>query len=228
MEDRDWRAALGLPEHATIVLYGAGPRRLVPAEHHLVRIIDRAIADGRLPGDVHQLVRLHPVDPMEAWDADLSGLRHTTVAAAWASGEIPMRSWPSHDDLALQMSSLAHSAVHVNVCSSMTVDGAMFDRPQIGPTFMPGATPLQETFVRRFYDQEHWEPIARSGGLVSVADEVQLVQAVADALDRPERLQSQRDRLLAGVLTWPDGESSARLADLVARTLDAETKEHRP
>lgn len=218
MDDQTWRATLGLPETGAIVLYGAGPRRLVPAEHNLVRIIDRAIEDGRLPGEVHQLVRLHPVDPMDAWAADVSGLRHTTVAAAWASGEIPMRSWPSRDDLVLQMSSLAHAAVHVNVCSSMTVDGAMFDRPQIGPTFVPGATALQQTFVRRFYDQEHWEPIARSGGLLAVDDEAQLVDAVADALDRPDHLQRQREHLVTGVLTWPDGRSSERLAALVAQT----------
>jgi hypothetical protein len=226
MDDQEWRAALGLPATGTIVLYGAGPRRLVPAEHNLVRILDRAITEGRIPGDVHLLVRLHPVDPMEAWAADVSGLRHTTVAAAWAAGEIPMRSWPSRDDLALQMSSLAHAAVHVNVCSSMTVDGAMFDRPQIGPTFVPGATPLQQTFVRRFYDQEHWEPIARSGALVAVDDEAQLIDAVADALARPDRLQHEREHLLAGVLAWPDGHASERLAEVVARTLCVESQEH--
>jgi hypothetical protein len=131
-----------------------------------------------------------------------------------------MRSWPTEADLQAQMSSLAHSDVHVNVCSSMTVDGAMFDRPQIGPTFVPGAPRLRQTFVRRFYDQEHWAPIASSGGLVLAGDEEELVRAVSDALEQPAAGATQRDALLRGVLTWPDGRSTARLVDAVRAQLN--------
>lgn len=219
MTEGEWRSTLGLPPDGDVILYGAGPHKLVPGEHHLVTLLDRAIEDGRIPGRPHLLVRRHPADPPSVWDLHAPSFRHATVVAPWASSDVPLRSWPTDDDLRMQMSSLAHCAVHVNVCSSMTVDGAMFDRPQIGPTFVPGITSLQATFVRRFYDQEHWEPIGRSGGLVSVADESDLVVAVTDGLRHPERRAAQRVALLEGVLTWPDGRSTERLAQSVKECL---------
>jgi hypothetical protein len=221
MGELEWRSALGLPAAGAVILYGAGPHKLVPGEHHLVAVLDRAIEEGRIPDRPHLLVRRHPADPPSVWDAHADSFRHATVVAPWAASETPLRSWPTEDDLRMQMSSLAHCAAHVNVCSSMTVDGAMFDRPQIGPTFVPGISDLQLSFVRRFYDQEHWEPIARSGGLVTVGDEAELVDAVTDGLRHPGRWSAERAALLEGVLTWPDGGSSARLARSVEGCLDA-------
>lgn len=218
-DEAEWRSSLGLPADRPIVLYGAGPSRLVPGEPALVDLLDRAIEHGRLPSQPFVLVRRHPADPPDSWTTESSSWRHALVVAPWAASDVPMRSWPTEADLRAQMSSLAHSCVHVNVCSSMTVDGAMFDRPQIGPTFVPGASRLRQTFVRRFYDQEHWAPIASSGGLVLAQDDEELIGAVATALEQPEAGSAQRDALLRGVLTWPDGRSVARLVDAVALEL---------
>ena len=118
------------------------------------------------------------------------------------------------------MSSLAHCAVHVNVASSMTVDGAMFDRPQIGPEFLPGANRTQLRRITDFYRQEHWEPISASGGLVRAADASGLVEAIRDALENPDVGISGRRRLLEGVLTWPDGRSVERLVGAVSATFE--------
>ena len=115
------------------------------------------------------------------------------------------------------MSSLAHAAVHVNVCSSMTVDGAMFDRPQVGPMFVPGADARQARLVRDFYRQEHWQPIARSGGLAMAADERSLVSAIAEGLSDPLTRQAGRRRLVEDVLTFDDGRSASRVVAEVAR-----------
>ena len=116
-----------------------------------------------------------------------------------------------------QMSSLAHSAVHVNVCSSMTVDGAMFDRPQVGPMFVPGADGRQARLVRDFYRQEHWRPVMRSGGLAVAADESSLVAAIAGGLANPDERHEGRRRLLEEVLTFDDGRAASRVVAEVAR-----------
>jgi hypothetical protein len=219
MDEASWRGSLGLPPDRPIVLYGAGASRLVPEEHRLVDLLDAAVADGRIPGRPFVLVRRHPVDPPEPWSSHAARWRHAAVVAPWASAEAPMRSWPSLDDLRVQMSSLAHSSVHINVCSSMTVDGAMFDRPQIGPAFLPGASRLQQRFVRDFYRQEHWAPIAASGGLTVARDEAELIAAVREALDDPARLAANRTQLIEGVLTWPDGRSVERLVAQVGAAI---------
>jgi hypothetical protein len=218
VDEGAWRTSLGLPAGRPIILYGAGPSSLVPAEFRLVTAIDRAIDDGRVPGEPYLLVRRHPADDPEPWRDRRDQLRHGTIVDPWAPGSDPNRSWPTRDDLVAQVSSLAHSAVHVNVCSSMTLDGAMFDRPQIGPAFIPG-DPEASAVVASFYRQEHWQPLARAGGVADVRDEAALVAAIVDGLTAPERLRGPRRRLLEETLTYLDGRSSERLVAEVGELL---------
>ncbi len=217
----EWCARLGLPGDRPIILYGAGPAQLVPGEASLVRQIDEAISDRRLPGEPFLLVRSHPTDPPESWRRLDDALRHGVVAHPWTTGPDGYRSWPTDDDLALQMSSLAHSDVHVNVCSSMTLDGAMFDRPQVGPRFVPGASRSEQRRVRGLYEQEHWAPIARSGGLATADDPDQLIARIAEGLTHSSARRGPRRRMLDDVLTFPDGGSTQRLVDQLTKGLDA-------
>lgn len=210
IDEDDWRNRLGIPPGRPVILYGAGPHALVPNEAELVRLIDRSIDAGALPGNPFLLVRRHPVDPAEVWMSVATEIRQGAVVDPWAPGSDPMRSWPTTADLELQMSSLAHAVVHVNVCSSMTVDGAMFDRPQIGPRFVPGSTRRQQRVLRDFYRQEHWEPISRSNGLATVDTPEQLVAALRTALVEPARDRAARQALCQSVLTTPDGQASRR------------------
>lgn len=216
LADDEWRSALGLDADRPVILYGAGPPGLVPGEPELVEAIDRAIDDGRVPDRPALLVRRHPADVGDRWDGAATRLRHGTIVLPWATGGTPYRGWPTDDDIRLQMSTLAHAAVHVNVCSSMSLDGAAFDRPQIGPTFLPGIPAAARRRVGRFYRQEHWAPIARSGGVATVADLDELVAELASGLDRPGLRADRRQRMLDEVLTYRDGRSSERLVAEVA------------
>jgi hypothetical protein len=220
-DEADWRAGLGLDADRPVVLYGAGPPGLVPGEPALVEAIDRAIDDGSVPGRPLLLVRRHPSDVGDRWDAVAGRLRHGRVELPWAPGGTPYLGWPTDDDIRLQMSTLAHCAVHVNVCSSMSLDGAWFDRPQVGPTFLPGIPAAARRRVARFYRQEHWAPIARSGGVTTVDDLPELVAALGDGLQRPERLHAGRERMLDDVLTYRDGRSSERVVAEAASTFGA-------
>jgi hypothetical protein len=212
----EWCRALSLPEDRPIILYGAGPAHLVPGEASLIRLLDDAIEAGSFPQQPYLLVRRHPTEPAEAW-SELSGeLRHGHVVDPWAAGNSSFRGWPSQEDIIIQMSSLAHATVHINVCSSMTLDGAMFDRPQIGPTFVPGATRRENSRVADMYQQEHWQPITASGGLTTVGDAEALLTATAQALEHPEVGSEARQRMIQELLTFTDGQSSQRLVDAVA------------
>lgn len=220
VQDRgQWAASRQLDPGRPVILYGAGPADLVPGEPGLVRLLDDAITAGRLPGTPQILVRPHPADPVGPWEALGENLRHGRVVAPWTAGSSGVRSWPSASDVVDQMSTLAHCAVHVNVCSSMTLDGAMFDRPQIGPTFAPGASAAELRRIADLYRQEHWRPIAASGGLVTAGDPASLDAAVAAALERPDRGGPGRRHMLRDLLTHDDGRSSERLVDAVRRWL---------
>lgn len=215
----EWSDALGLPADRPVLLHGAGPSNLVPGERELVLLIDRAISSGRVRGRPHLLVRRHPVDPPDTWRGVGSQLRNGSVVDPWLEGPSAFRSWPTDQDIVMQMSTLAHAEVHVNVCSSMTLDGAVFDRPQIGPAFIPGIGRRERRRIRDLYRQEHWAPIQRSGGLALVADEDSLVRELNLALEQPEQRRDGRRRMVADVLTFVDGRSTERLVEEISSAL---------
>ncbi|WP_421121328.1 hypothetical protein ACE2AJ_08305 [Aquihabitans daechungensis] len=163
------------------------------------------------------LLRGHPADPVDRWQR-LAARDHVVVAPGWGRADGGL-AWPSDDEIDEQMSTLAHSAVHVNICSSMAIDGAAFDRPVITPTFVPGAPASRRRRVRSLYRQEHWQPIARSGGVVAVADEASLAAAIDRALAHPELGREGRRRLVADLLTFDDGRASGRVVAEVADLL---------
>lgn len=219
-DEASWRMQLGLPADRPVILYGGGPAYLVPEETRLVRLIDDAIASGRLGGRPFLLARRHPADHPEPWRRLSGELRHGVVTDPWAPGSNADRGWPSTEDLELQMSSLAHSAVHVNVCSSMTLDGAMFDRPQIGPRFVPDLDRREARRVRDLYEREHWWPITRSGGLHTVDSPEELIRALDQGLTDPAARHAGRRRMVEELLTIDDGAASTRLIDAVAGMLE--------
>jgi hypothetical protein len=212
----EWCARLGISADRPVLLYGAGPAGLVPSEERIVRLLDEAISERRVPDEPFLLVRRHPVDGRPLWGAVDAALRNGRVVDAWAPDADPLRRWPTQDELVMQMSSLLHSAVHVNVCSSMTLDGAVFDRPQIGPACGRAPPGPEARQIRALYRQEHWQPISRSGGLALATDEASLVAATAEALRSPGARTAGRRRMVRDVLTFDDGGATRRLVEQVA------------
>lgn len=221
IDELTWRQRTGLPPGRPVILYGGGPSILVPEEPRLVRLIDAMIDDGRVPGHPVVLVRRHPADDPAPWRALSTQLRHGVVAEPWEPGTNLNRGWPTTADLEIQMSSLAHSSVHVNVCSSMTLDGAAFDRPQVGPTFVPGLDRRSVRRVRDLYAREHWWPITESGGLVTADTPEQLAAAIGAALTDPTAGRADRRRMLDDLLGVDDGRAGSRLVAEVLRSVPA-------
>jgi hypothetical protein len=105
----------------------------------------------------------------------------------------------------------------------MTVDGAVFDRPQIGPAYDDRPGRPYDRVMREFYEQEHWLPIAHSGGADVAFDRAQLVFAVRAGLEAPGEKTDARRQLVSEVITYPDGNSTGRVAREVAEFLGSVT-----
>lgn len=220
LDDAAWRSAVGLPPDRPVLLYGGGPTQLVPQETRLVRLIDSMNETGQISGNPVLLVRRHPAADPGPWRELARDLRSGVVVDPWAPGTNLNRCWPTDVDIQVQMSTLAHSAVHVNVCSSMTLDGAMFDRPQIGPTFVPGLGRKAARRVRDLYAREHWWPITASGGLTTVDSESELEVALNEAFDDPGKGKAGRRRMVENVLEIDDGRGCERFVLEVMESVD--------
>jgi CDP-glycerol glycerophosphotransferase (TagB/SpsB family) len=103
--------------------------------------------------------------------------------------------------------------VHINASSTLTVDGAIFDRPQIGPAYDADRLKKFDRVLKDLYVREHYLPITNSGGLDVVYSREQLVSAVNAAFEDPAARSEGRKKLVSEICTFADGKSSQRVVD---------------
>lgn len=221
VSDRDrWRAGLGLGDGPT-VLYGAGAAAVVRHETQYVDDLCAGIADGRLPADLRIVLRRHPVDPPGRWDRFGHDPR-VVFDEPGAIGRDQVR--PGQVDLGDAeidglCSTLAHTDVHVNASSTLTLDGAFYDKPQIGPAYDRRGSRGSARMAADLYRREHYLPIVASGGLELAHSPAQLVDRVRSALIEPARLARERRRMLEQLVTFTDGHCTERVASEVCKLL---------
>lgn len=220
-DEATWRDRLGLDPERPVVLFGGGPEVLVPNEPTFLRQLDEAITSGELPGQPTIVFRRHPMDPQDRWAPVLGRCSHVVSDEPWRVGATGAVETSSAEvgDIERLVSTLAHSAVHVSTSSTMTVDGAWFDRPQVGPAYDDGPGRPHDRQVRDLYRREHWLPIAASGGMDIVHSRDELVAAVRRGLTHPEEGAEGRRRLLAEIVTSPDGRATERVVAGIAEAL---------
>ena len=116
-------------------------------------------------------------------------------------------------DIERLVSSLCHSDVHVSVSSTMTIDGSIFDRPQIGPAYDDRRGGKFDRISYELYLREHYLPITNSRGLDLVKSRAAMIEAVNNALREPSRLAEGRRQLVREICTYADGKCTARVDD---------------
>lgn len=201
-DEADWRERLSLPASRPVILYGAGYRGIVPHEPHFVAQLDAAIESGEIPERPLILLRRHPVDPIERWLPLLRASKHIVYDDPWPTdGPILGRTNVRDEDIERLASSLLHSEVHVSVSSTMTIDGSIFDRPQIGPAYDDRRGGKFDRICYELYKREHYVPITDSGGLDLVRSRAAMIAGVRDALRAPSRLAYGRDKLVREICT---------------------------
>jgi len=205
-----WRSKLRLPPDRKVILFGSASKLIAYQEEQWLRHLDEAIEQGNIQDNPVILFRRHPVETFERWNTLKSSAKHIIFDEPWQPGKMNIgKTNISQRDIERLASTLYHCAVHINASSTMTVDGAIFDRPQIGPAYDeegPYARIAKDIYLR-----EHYLPITHSGGLVIVNSRSELIQVVNNALKNPNRLSDERKKLVREICTFTDGKCTDRV-----------------
>lgn len=211
-EESRWREHLGLPSDRAVILFGAGHYLIAPHEPHWLRQLDEAIESGEIPQQPIILFRRHPNDPLDRWLPVLNQAKHVVHDDPWTIGKKnPALTSIRREDIEKLASTLAHSHVHVNASSTMTVDGAIFDRPQVGPAYDDRPGRPYDRLTKELYLREHYLPIMNSGGLDIANSRDELIAAVRAGFEQPARLADGRRRMVCEICTYDDGRCMERL-----------------
>lgn len=223
--EKVWREELGLPENTQVILYAGGPEHQIPQEPIFVQQIDQAISSGEITGNPIILLRPHPVDDWNRWQSVLERANHIICdSEPWLRAKDGTKvaskySDVSRDDIARLVSTLYHSTIHVSVCSTMALDGAVFDKPQIGPAYDDSPGQRYDRSTRELYMKEHYIPIVKSEGVDLAYNRDQLIASLNNAFLQPYRKSEQRKKMLEEVCTFTDGKSADRLASAIKKFL---------
>ena len=208
----EWLQKLKLPACKKIVLYAGGSSNLLPHETQYLKHLVAAANEGLLGENTIILFRCHPLDNIKRWKEQ--------------TGESPLLFYDfkppverkldynnfTLEDIRRLVSTLKYTDVHVSVCSTMTVDGSVFNKPQIAP-YYDLVNKSQETGLRAFYDQEHYLPIKKSKVLQFAPSPENLVEKVAKALLNPELYNTNCAECVREIITYENGGAAARVTE---------------
>lgn len=198
-----------------IVMYATGMPNHMPGEDEIVEGIADMLKDMKKHGPPQLLVRVYAKDRSRRFDP--LKRRRTDILFP----EVPWEpNWltPLPEDLPLWTNTLRHSALGINVASTVSLELCMFDKPVINVGYNPPNVPESELSYARYYRFDHYAPVVASGA-VRVADNlVRMREMIREALDQPlgdaERRRTLLQRMFGETL---DGRSAQRAAAVLLR-----------
>jgi hypothetical protein len=219
--DGEWRDRLGLPPDRPVLLFAGGYFTCAPHEPQFLGQLDDAIEANEIPGKPIILFRRHPVDPLERWQGVLRRAKNVLVDNPWQLGvKILGHTNIGTDDICKLASTLYYSGVHVNVASTMTIDGAIFDRYQVGPAYDDSPSRKYDRAAYECYQQEHFLPITQSGGMAIARSRQELILAARAGFTDPAQMREGRRRIVEEICTFSDGKCSQRVASALREFID--------
>jgi len=213
-EKNEWLKKMGIPAGKKIILYAGGVPSLFPDEPQYVVHLKEAIERDIINDDAVILVRNHPLDNIQRWEKAIAKSPFIFYDISTGGKEKMDHSNVSVDELRQFISTLNYTDVHINVCSTMAVDGSVFRKPQIGPAYN-NLNKNNATAIRNMYYQEHYVPIMKTGAVRLAHSSDEFVLLVNEALRKPALSLDASQNCLKEIITYTDGKSSDRVVSVL-------------
>ncbi|MBS1731246.1 MAG: hypothetical protein JSS67_10780 [Bacteroidetes bacterium] len=221
-EKDEWKTLCGLPlDDRRIILYSGGPQVLFPQEPQYLKHLLEAIDEGKIKNDPIILFRCHPIDHIDRWKNAVGPNPHLFYEESWTGREDIHQANITLKDIKKLCSTLAYTDVHINVCSTMTIDGSAFGKPQIWPAYID-EDPVGTKLLQEMYRQEHFLSILQLTGDSLCCSKEAYIHKVQHTLNNLFEKKSISEDLLKSVITFTDGQSMER----VAMVLQNEMSQH--
>src|SRR5688572_9865379 len=149
-------------------------------------------------GDVQMIVRPHPIHDNEEMVELFRAFAPRVIVQRTAKAGTSLTARSQDERQVIEwVNTFRHADVVVNLSSTVTIDGAICDRPIVNLDYdpTPGA-PHQELVKDINHRWSHFKPVAESGGVWLVNDDHELVEAVRTYLRQPELHREARRRMV--------------------------------
>lgn len=187
----------------------------------VIRTIANAIRTNAIKTKVQLMVRTSPAED----DARFSAVREEFPEIVWnvpkwiLTRENHAESWsqrvPSEADVKDLRSLLEHVDLNINMCSTMSLDFMLFDKPVINTVFGNPENGLYND--QRFLDFGHFKKVVDSQSVSIAKNETELISQINEALDNPNQRTTARKAMIDLQVSEPLTGTSQRIATTLSQ-----------
>ena len=204
------------------ICYSCGDVSTSPNDGIYIEAIANSIKEKKISLPVNLVVRTSPAEDPDRF----FHLKEKFPFIIWNFPDWPVsrknhpEPWsqrvPSKKDISDLRALLEFSDLSINMCSTMSLDFMIFDKPVINPVFGNMENELFDD--QKFLKFGHYEKVVKSGAVKIVKDVDSLVNAINFYLVHPESNRKERQKLIAMQIGKPLPGTSERIARLLKET----------
>ncbi|MBE2256582.1 MAG: hypothetical protein IAE65_10325 [Ignavibacteria bacterium] len=191
IERKKFLKKLGLMENDKYILYSAGMSHHVPHEPYVIERISNIIKS--IDKNLKLVVRTYAKDKSGIYD-DLKK-RRTDILIPGVKWEKNYAT-PLIEDSYFYSNLLRYCEIGINIASTVSLELCMFNKPAINIGYNPPGIVVYPYDYTRYYEFDHYKPIAQSGAVDIVKDEKELQSSIKKYLKNPEIDSDKRLKLI--------------------------------
>lgn len=209
-------AKFGLDAHLKTICYSCADVSIGQNDPIVIRAIANAIRNNAIATKVQLLVRTSPAED----DSRFRSLREEFPEIKWnvpkwiLTREGHAETWsqrvPSEEDIKDLRSLLEYVDLNVNMCSTMSLDFMLFDKPVINTVFGNPENGLYDD--QRFLNFGHFKKVVDSESVTIAKNETELIDQINQALDNPNERAKERKAMIDLQVSEPLEGTSKRIA----------------
>ncbi|MFD0962606.1 hypothetical protein [Pseudofulvibacter geojedonensis] len=199
------------------IYYSCGDKSTSRLDPLYIKTIAEAIKNNKIKEEVNLIVRTSPAEdetrfldlideyPFIKWNFPDWPLTRTDHPETWSQRV------PSFKDLCDLRALLAYSDININMCSTMSLDFILFDKPVINAVFGNKENGLYND--QKYLKYVHYSHVIDTKGVVVAKNEDDLITAINLELASPEKNKVNRDKILALEIGKPLKGTSKRIVE---------------
>ena len=213
----DFYKNFGLDPQKKTICFSCGDASTGANDPLAIHLISQAILSGKIEEPVNLLVRTSPADdgsrfkksmdehPSISWNTPKWVLTRENHAEEW-SQRVPLK-----EDIKDLRSMLEYADLSINMCSTMSLDFMLFDKPVINQVL--GSKENGLFFDQKYLNYVHYKKVVDSNSVLIAKNEKELINAINRALNKPDEKQKERKEILNIEIGKPLEGTSKRIAE---------------
>ena len=204
-----------LDAHKKTICYSCADASIGGNDTIVIQKIADAIRQNKINHDVQLLVRTSPAED----ESRFLNLKKVYPEIIWnfpkwfSTRENHAENWsqriPTHEDIEDLRAMLSHVNLNINMCSTMSLDCMLFDKPVINTVFGNLENGLYND--QRFLKYAHYKRVVDSQSVCIAKNEIELIAQINENLSNPNQKSEARKAMIATQIGKPIAGTSHRI-----------------